>query len=184
MFKIFFICFWSLFAIHAQSEHRENDYRGTGAPRFRVIKELNASASGQYSKDQLSIILANIVNKQNIHPQLIYVIDLREEAHLFADGIPFTITDQHENPSKSYWYEKENELLEKVRQFKVLTIEPRMLDRDVKEYYERKYKHLPKEYHPRFLKRNKHRFWINKAVTLKSPIVQTEEEVVKKLVVN
>lgn len=164
---------------HSKKEYNENDYRGSGVPRFRIIEELGASASGQYSEDQFVNILAEIENKQKVNPSMIFVIDLREEAHFFANGIPFTATDKHEMPSKAFQYEREDELKKVLQRFDDVKIDPRLRDIDVKKKYEEKHKKMSAAKKEASLKRNHHRLWVNKTVHLKKPVIRTEDELAK-----
>lgn len=62
------------------------------AKQYRVVSDLRASASGQFSGDELYKLLAAIpANKSQI-----WILDLRQESHGFIDGIPVS------------WYKSQN----------------------------------------------------------------------------
>ena len=62
------------------------------AKKYRVIKDLRVSGSGQFSADELYKLLVAIPAPKN-H---IWIIDLRQESHGFIDGIPIS------------WYKNQN----------------------------------------------------------------------------
>ena len=121
----------------------------------------------------LALLLNDIVQRRNIHPSKIVIIDLREESHFFANGIPFTITDKHENPSGDYRFPNETKIQRDLIAEKNIVLEPRKLDVDrhgswknakgkTKEAMHKKYSKLP-----------------NKPVHLSAPIIKTEAELCK-----
>ena len=86
MYKI--IAALALMLNQGSAAYLENDHKVKDLTALRYIDDLLASGSGQFSDDQLAILLNDIVQRRNIHPSKIVVIDLREESHLFANGIP------------------------------------------------------------------------------------------------
>ncbi len=62
------------------------------AKQYRVVSGLSASASGQFSEDELYRLLAAIPASKS----QIWIIDLRQESHGFIDGIPVS------------WYKDQN----------------------------------------------------------------------------
>lgn len=63
------------------------------AKKFRIIPELRASGSGQFSADELPKILHSIPAERR---QDIWIVDLRQESHGFIDGLPVSwITDRN-----------------------------------------------------------------------------------------
>lgn len=62
------------------------------AKRFRSCPDLHASASGQFSADELPRILRSIPDPN----QNIWIVDLRQESHGFIDGLPVSwVTDRN-----------------------------------------------------------------------------------------
>jgi hypothetical protein len=63
------------------------------AKKFRICEDLHASASGQFSVDELPKILRAIPAARR---QDIWIIDLRQESHGFIDGLPVSwVTDRN-----------------------------------------------------------------------------------------
>lgn len=94
------------------------------AKQYRVITDLRASASGQFSGDELYKLLAAIpANKSQI-----WIIDLRQESHGFIDGIPVSwYSDQNTgNASKSAAkiHQEENKLLLDLKARKTVQVYP------------------------------------------------------------
>lgn len=71
---------------------------GQYLPSFEGLGELNASASGQFSAASLKALIRTIPMKE------IIIIDLREEAHGFINGIAVSWRDEHN------WLNKDREI--------------------------------------------------------------------------
>jgi len=92
------------------------------AKRYRALDWLHASASAQFSADDLHRILRAItVPRQNI-----WVVDLRQESHGFIDGIPISWNGKKNAANVGKTAEQiqrlENSLLEELRQKKTVTV--------------------------------------------------------------
>ena len=75
-------------------------FRTTSAPlkgeiNVQGLKNLRASASGQFTQDQLQRILTDVITQQDIHKNEFILIDLRQEPHLFANGKPFSLFSRY-----------------------------------------------------------------------------------------
>ncbi len=158
--------------------HHENDDRPVNKiPKLRFVKDLNASASGQFSEDQFALILGEIVQRHNVHPSNIVVVDLREEAHFYANGVPFTVTDRHENPSKKYQSDNEAKIKQVLENSKSFMIMPRKLDEIKLEA--RKAKHAERLKKGLPAKHDKHKRKLKAPVLMENPIIRTEAELAK-----
>ncbi len=158
--------------------YNENDHRPVDKiPKLRFVSDLNASASGQFSEDQFALILNEIVQRYKIHPSNIVVVDLREEAHFYANGVPFTVTDRHENPSKKYQSDSEAKIKEVLERSKSFVITPRKLDEIKLEA--RKVKHAERMKQGLAAKHDKHKRKLKAPVLMENPILRTEAELAK-----
>lgn len=156
MYKI--IAAFALVLNQGTTAYLENDHKVKDLTSLRYIDDLFASGSGQFSDDQLAMLLNEIVQRRNVHPSRIVVIDLREESHLFANGIPFTIKGQGENTAKNYTSKDEKTIQKQLYTEKKIVLEPRKIKKE-------------------FAKNNSRK--IKKAVQLETPIIKTEEELCK-----
>lgn len=92
------------------------------AKQYREVADLRASASGQFSADELYKLLAAIpANKSQI-----WIIDLRQESHGFIDGIPVSwYVDQNTvniNKSPAQIQKEETKLLFNLSKQKTITV--------------------------------------------------------------
>lgn len=82
------------------------------AKKFRILPDLQASASGQFSADELPKILRAIPAERR---QDIWIVDLRQESHGFIDGMPVSwVTDRNaanQNKSSTQIEREEKKLL-------------------------------------------------------------------------
>lgn len=158
--------------------YHENDDRPLpDIPKLRFVPELEASASAQFSENQFALILSEIVQRYRVHPSRIVIVDLREEAHFYANGVPFTVTDKHEDPSKKYQSDNEEKIKQVLEASKSFVITPRKLDEikhaaRKKEHAERIKKGLP-------AKNDKHKRKLNVPVLMEKPVIRTEAELTK-----
>ncbi len=157
MYKV--IAALALMLNQGSAAYLENDHKVKDLTSLRYIDDLLASGSGQFSDDQLAILLNDIVQRRNIHPSKIVVIDLRQESHLFANGIPFTITGHSENTAKDYTSKNEKAIQTQLRTEKNIVLEPRKIKKEDG------------------LKKDSRK--IRKSVQLESAIIKTEEELCK-----
>lgn len=90
------------------------------AKKFRVCPELHASASGQFSADELPKILRAIPAKD------IWIVDLRQESHGFIDGLPVSwVTDRNaanKDKTAAEITKIEKDLLSNVRKQRAVTV--------------------------------------------------------------
>jgi hypothetical protein len=102
-------------------------FDSTGTPpeiakRFRVIEYIRASGSGQFSADELP----NILNTIPVPKSDVWIVDLRQEAHGFIDGLPIAwVSDQNAaNAGKTPTQIKseENKLLQELRKQKTVMV--------------------------------------------------------------
>lgn len=141
----------------SSAAYLENDHKVKDLASLRYIDDLLASGSGQFSENQLALLLNDIVQYRNIHPSRIVVVDLREESHFFANGIPFTITAQNENPTQDYSAKNEKAIQKQLRTEKNIVLEPRKIKKDKERKNDTKR--------------------VKKAVHLQSPVIKTEAEI-------
>lgn len=141
----------------SSAAYLENDHKVKDLTSLRYIDDLLASGSGQFSENQLALLLNDIVQHRNIHPSRIVVVDLREEAHFFANGIPFTIKAQNENTTQDYSAKNEKNIQKQLRAEKNIVLEPRKIKKE--------------KAHKKDAKR------IKKTLHLESPVIKTEEEI-------
>ena len=151
----------------------ENDHKVKDLTHLRYLDDLRASGSEQFSDDQLAVILNDIVQRRNIHPSKIVIIDLREESHFFANGIPFNITDKHENPSKDYTFPNEQKIQRELVAEKSIVLEPRKLDIDRHGNWKKAKGKTKETLHKKYSRK------LNKPVHLNGPIIKTEAEICK-----
>lgn len=154
MYKV--IAALALMLNQGSAAYLENDHKVKELTALRYIDDLLASGSGQFSDDQLAILLNDIVQRRNIHPSKIVVIDLREESHLFANGIPFKIMGGNEKTAKNYTSKNEKAIQKELHKKKKIVLEPRKIKKEDR------------------LKKNSLK--IRKSVQLESAIIKTEEE--------
>ncbi|HSX19833.1 MAG TPA: protein tyrosine phosphatase [Gammaproteobacteria bacterium] len=92
------------------------------AKKYRSCPDLRASASGQFSADEL----ANILRVIPAERQDIWILDLRQESHGFIDGLPVSwVTDRNiANLGKNALQieQTEKKLLQDVAQQKTVTV--------------------------------------------------------------
>lgn len=148
----------------------ESDHKAKSLEQLRYLDDLFASASEQFSNGQLALLLNEIVQRHNVHPSKIVVIDLREETHFFADGIPFTATDRHEDPTKDYTFTNESKIQSDLIAEKILKLEPRKLDVEKHKSWKKLKGSMKRTMHKR------HRTAPTKPVQLNHPIIKTESE--------
>ena len=55
------------------------------------LNKLRTSASSQFTVSQIERIVQEVIQRENIEPVDIIIIDLRQEPHFFVNGRPFTI---------------------------------------------------------------------------------------------
>lgn len=93
------------------------------AKKFRLDEELHASASGQFTADELPRILHAIPAERR---QDIWIIDLRQESHGFIDGLPVSwVTDRNcsnLNKTPAQIEKEEKKLLQAVSKQKTVTV--------------------------------------------------------------
>lgn len=74
---------------------------------------LNISGSGQFSDKQLKNVIQDILKKQkNLSPKQFFIVDLRQEHHLFLNGQPITFF----SPSFSHNWGKTNRQVQEEEQ--------------------------------------------------------------------
>ncbi|MDP3371832.1 MAG: hypothetical protein Q8S21_02955 [Candidatus Paracaedibacteraceae bacterium] len=146
----------------AQSQFIENDHKKNGLKHLRYIDDLFASGSEQFSENQLALIIKDIIAR-GIHPSKILIVDLREEAHFFANGVPFTVTDVHENPSEAFLFPNEERIQKGLMAEAEVRLDPRKLDID---HYSNWKKSMKKHLKPKRA--------LNKPLMLKKPMIERE----------
>ncbi len=101
---------------------------------FRQFIDLHVSGSSQYTEKQFSQILENIVENNNFQDDVVLIVDLRGESHLFVtyqlkdskgddlsvSAEPFTIVD---NKNREIVYNAEQKLIDSMQGLSV-SIEP------------------------------------------------------------
>ncbi|MES2252887.1 MAG: protein-tyrosine phosphatase family protein [Pseudomonadota bacterium] len=157
----------------SSAAYLESDHKIKSLEHLRYLDDLLASGSEQFSDGQFALLLNEIVQRHNVHPSKIVIIDLREETHFFADGIPFTATDRHEDPSKDYTFPNESKIQKNLIAEKIIKLEPRKLDVEKHERWKKLKGSLKNTMH------KKHRNAPNKPVQLNDPIIKTEAEICK-----
>lgn len=180
--------FWAFASLPEQIKQGkvsvQNDAKVFGAPRSRLIPELSASGSGQFSDDQLAVMLQEIIGHYGVMPSQIYVLDLREEAHLFLDGIPVTLTDRPENPSQEFMWNHEKDLQDALRSLTIVHSVSRPLDHLKKQYHQHKIKKLSVHDQKKYKAKYHHYFHVNDPLDFDRPIIRTEQEIVQRYGVN
>ncbi len=119
-----------------------NSKRPWDTLNLRYLPVEGMSGSGQYSKEQLQQILSEIETRYKISRGKMLVVDLRGEAHVFADEEPISILDKKDESTatKEYRSTQENLIKEKLANQNITLIphrftvnHPPMISREVLE---------------------------------------------------
>ncbi len=109
---------------------------------LRYLPVEGMSGSAQYSKEQLQQILSEIEARYKIARNKILIVDLRGEAHVFADAEPISILDKKDESTatKEYRSTQENIIKDKLANQNITVIphrftlnHPPMISREVLE---------------------------------------------------
>lgn len=97
---------------------------------FRQFIDLNISGSSQYTEKQFAQILENIVENNNFQEDIVLIVDLRGEAHIFAkhqlkdnkgndlaiSGEPVTIVDKR---NREITYDLEEKIIDNLQDLSI-----------------------------------------------------------------
>jgi predicted protein tyrosine phosphatase len=98
--------------------------------RFRIIPNYHGIAgivgSAQFNQVGLEAIIKKITTSHQKHPKKIWLVDLRQETHFFADGQPLSLYGKHNhtniNKSPEQIFKLEAELISSFKQKKESTV--------------------------------------------------------------